>query len=56
MLGFQRCPAAVVEKGSETTVEAGDQLGGGCRVQAETGVASRVVALETDGGYILEEE
>ena len=34
----------------------GGQLGGGCQVQAETGVASWVVALETDCGYILEEE
>lgn len=33
----------------------GGQLGGGCWVQAETGVASWVVALETGCRYILKE-
>ena len=54
--GFSEMPSCCCGEGLRDHGGSGDQLGGGCRVQAETGVASRVVALETDGGYILEEE
>lgn len=56
MLGFQRRPAAVVEKGSETTVEVGTSWAVAAGSRLRQCHNSRVVALETDGGYILEEE